>query len=301
LTSTRARTTLQPGRRLNILSWNIAHRPRLWNAVVDAEADIALLQEACEPPPDVAKRVGLDPEPWRTDGAGVRRPWRAAIAQINPSIDLTRHSTRSICDANPGELAVSRLGSLAAADVRLPETGETITLISMYAVWENVHLSTRRSKSRGWIFADASVHRLISDLSVFIPREGGHRILASGDLNILYGYGEEGSEYWAARYKTIFDRFEALGLRFVGPRFPFGRQADPWPEELPHRSQNVPTYHTTHQTCAAAARQLDFVFASAAIAERVTVRALNTPEEWGESDHCRLKIVIASPQARGIN
>jgi len=37
-------------------------------------------------------------------------------------------------------------------------------------------------------------------------------------------------------------------------------------------------------------RQLDFVFASKALAEDVSVKALNYPEEWGPSDHCRVVI-----------
>jgi hypothetical protein len=40
-----------------------------------------------------------------------------------------------------------------------------------------------------WIHADASVHRLISDLSVLIGRQRGHKIIVAGDLNVLYGYG----------------------------------------------------------------------------------------------------------------
>ena len=32
-------------------------------------------------------------------------------------------------------------------------------------------------------------------------------MLAAGDLNILYGYGENGSAYWAARYATVFGCF----------------------------------------------------------------------------------------------
>ncbi len=90
----------------------------------------------------------------------------------------------------------------------------------------------------------------------------GHRIVAAGDLNILHGYGEHGSAHWASRYATVFDRMEALGLAFVGPQHPHGRQAEPWPDELPRESLNVPTFHSTKQTPASATRQLDFVFAS---------------------------------------
>ena len=67
----------------------------------------------------------------------------------------------------------------------------------------------------------------------------------AGDWNLLHGYGEGGSAYWAGRYQTVFDRMDSLGLRFVGPQYPNGHRADPRPDELPADSLNVPTYRTT--------------------------------------------------------
>ncbi len=117
-------------------------------------------------------------------------------------------------------------------------------------------------------------------------------MVVAGDWNLLRGYAEDGDPYWAARAQSVFDRAAAMGLRYVGPQAPHGRQADPWPTELPRSSRNVPTFHDDQQTPAQAARQLDHVFASAAIAGHVHVTALNTPEEWGQSDHCRLSITV---------
>jgi exonuclease III len=37
---------------------------------------------------------------------------------------------------------------------------------------------------------------------------------------------------------------------------------------------------------------LDFVFASVALADRVQVRALNESEEWGGSEHCTVRIDV---------
>ena len=54
----------------------------------------------------------------------------------------------------------------------------------------------------------------------------------------------------------------------------------------------MPTYHHSRQTPATATRQLDFVFGSAGLAERVQTRALNGVEEWGGSDHCRVLIDV---------
>jgi endonuclease/exonuclease/phosphatase family metal-dependent hydrolase len=255
--------------------------------VVALDADVALLQEAPEPPKNNAAGTKTDAQPWRTEGGNVKRNWRAAVVKLSSRVQATWHEPKSIEDAAYREFAVSRFGTLSAATITAPGE-EPLIFISMYAAWEGSHATT---KSR-WNYADASAHRLISDLSVFIGQQRRHRIIAAGDLNILHGYGEHGSPYWGARYQTVFDRFSAIGLRFVGPQSPYGRQAKPWPKELPEDSMNVPTFHTAGQGIAGAARQLDFVFASRDIADQVRVRALNDVSEWGKSDHCRVAIEI---------
>ncbi len=272
---------------LKLVSWNIAHRPDAWRYLLKSDADVALLQEAAEPPDDVEQKCGLDSAPWQTGGAGLTRPWRTAIARLSDRIKLEWIESKSIDSAGIGDLAVSRTGTLSAA-IMTSSSIDPVTVVSMYASWENPHVSTASS----WIYADASVHRLISDLSTFIGQQDGHRIIAAGDLNILHGYGEYGNRYWAARYETVFARMSALGLLFVGPQTPGGRPADPWPDELPESSKNVPTFHTNRQTPTAATRQLDFVFASEGLAEHVKVSALNEPDNWGPSDHCQVEIEI---------
>lgn len=272
---------------VKMIAWNIARRDEAWRCLLDTDSDIALLQEAAEPPADVARRLNVDSAPWRTFGAGLNRAWRAAVVKLSNRFGVQWLEPKSVEDAHPGELAVSRPGTLAAAIVT-PPTGEAFVVASIYAPWEKPHSITGSS----WIYADGSVHRLISDLAVLIGQQAGHRILVAGDLNILYGYGENGSAYWASRYATVFSRMSALGLSFVGPRAPAGRRADPWPDELPRTSNNVPTYYTSRQTPATATRQLDFVFASSSLAEYVRVRALNDPDHWGPSDHCRVEIEV---------
>jgi hypothetical protein len=72
-----------------------------------------------------------------------------------------------------------------------------------------------------------------------------------------------------------------MGLRLVGPAAvrPAGH---PWPTELPEGSRRAPT-STAASKVLPATRQLDFVFASKAIADHVT---RNGVDEWGPSDHC---------------
>lgn len=273
---------------VKITSWNIARRDEAWRFLVETSGDIALLQEAAVPPADVSGMVEVNPAPWRTAGAGLSRPWRTAVVKLSDRVGVQWLSPKPIEEARPEELAVSRPGTLSAAIVTPPD-GEPFIVASVYSPWEQPADIT---ESR-WIYADGSAHRVISDISALIGQQRGHKILVAGDLNILHGYGEGGSAYWAARYATVFDRMSALGFTFVGPQAPHGHRADPWPDELPRTSNNVPTYHTNRQTPVTATRQLDFVFASCGIAERVLVKAINDPDKWGLSDHCRLEIEIA--------
>lgn len=273
---------------VKIVSWNIAAMIAPWHCLATIDADVALLQEAGAPPEDLEKQIEVNCAPWRTDGWLPTWPYRTAIAKLSDRVKVEWVETKRFVDAGPGDLGVSRLGTVTAAHVTAPGI-EPFVAVSLYTMWENPHASA----GRNWILADASAHRLVSDLSAFIGKETGHRILATGDLNILYGYGDGGSEYWAGRYGTVFDRMEALGLSFVGPQHPNGRQADPWPDELPPQSENVPTYYRPGKGPADATRQLDFVFASKGMADSVNVRALNEPSEWGPSDHCRVVIEVS--------
>ncbi len=272
---------------VRLVSWNIAGSKAPWHHLADMDFDVALLQEAGRPPQDLARPIDVDPEPWRT--AGLEGwPRRAAVARLSDRVDVEWIPPKSSEEADPGEFAVGRPGTISAAHVSAPDI-EPFVVVSMYAIWETPHSST----GSNWIVADAAAHRIISDLSMFIGRQNGHRILAAGDLNILLGYGLRGSRYWAGRHATVFDRMEALGLSFVGPQTPDGRQADPWPNDLPAGSGNVPTFHLRGESPAAAAHQLDFVFASRDMADSVHVRALNDPDHWGPSDHCRIEIEVS--------
>jgi len=268
---------------LRILSWNV-NGQHLWDQLAASGVDVALLQEA--PVPLGSWEGKAVPHPaagWGTAGSSKWR--RTAVVAVSETTLLEPRPLTSIEEAAPGALLVSRRGTLAAADVVV--NGERITLVSMYAVWEG--------HRPGPIYADASAHRLLSDLSSIVNDARSHRIVAAGDLNILHGYGDYDDSYWAARYSTVFGRAEAMGLRFVGPQAPHGRQANPWPAELPEGSGNVPTFHTRQRGPMGATRQLDFVFASHALVDRVSVRALNTdPDEWGPSDHCRVVIDLQS-------
>lgn len=270
---------------MRMLSWNMAHHEAHWRDITsDGDFDVALLQEAVPPPSGrVLETIPSTEDRWVT--AGGKRRFCAAIARLSDRVTLRPIRTMPLADAGRDELGVSLPGTLAASEVIL-ESGEQITVASIYGAWT----SPISRKEGGWIYADASVHRLISDLSALVASQRGHRIIVAGDLNILHGHGEQGSEYWQARYQTVFTRMAAMGLPFVGPQHPNGEQCSPWPAELPKDSRNVPTFRTRKADPASATRQLDFVFASNDVAGRLRVRARNAAADWGPSDHCRLEI-----------
>ena len=273
---------------IEIVSWNVNRRPLWLEATAGLPSvDIGLFQEAPRPSGTAVQEFIPDAEgPWAT--THWRRELRTCIARYSNDVQLAPVSLRpSEDESDYSALGVSRGGTLTVAKV-LREGRELFTLVSAYGAWET---PPGREKP---MFADASSHRLLSDLAVLVTGRRSERVLVAGDFNILYGYGEHGDEYWGQRYAAVFNRAEAMGLHLVGPQVPHGRQADPWPEELPSDSLNVPTFHHSRQTPETASRQLDFVFATDDLMDKVSVRAINEPNEWGPSDHCRLLISVDS-------
>ena len=261
---------------VKIISWNIARRHAAWRCLPESDADIVLLQEAGLPPDDVSARIEVDPVLFLDENG--RRISRSAIAKL--SDHRIGWLTPAPLNRDAGDFVVSHANSISAAIVTPPE-GEPFTVISFAAEYESPYRSS-------WNVTDASLHRVISDVSLFIGRQRGHRIIAAGDLSVYRGYGEDSGGYWEGRYDTVFGRMAAIGMPLVGPQYPNGRQTDPWPEWLPQNSKNIPTYRHPSGT----EHQLDFVFASESMMDSVQVSALNSPDDWGPSDHCRIEIVV---------
>ena len=91
----------------------------------------------------------------------------------------------------------------------------------------------------------------------------------------------------------FWDRMDSLGFEFLGPQYPDGRQADPVPDFMPSDTKSVVTFRRPGQMVADADQQLDYVLASRGFHSNVSTRALNSIEEWGSSDHCRLLIEVS--------
>lgn len=293
---------IHPGGRLttSIVSWNIAKRHEPWRQLVRMGADLALLQEAGRAPADVAGCVDTGPaehwdsHTWNSKWYGNRFKnlydrW-PMVVKLSDRVEVEWFKQVSpISEAAPDEIPVSGIGTIAAARVT-PNDAPPFLAVSMYARWISPHPSTKSRWRVG--MPDGSAHRIISDLSAFIGSTDptSHRILAAGDLNMSFAVTND--DPLVARERTVTDRMNVLGLQRVGPKYPAGRRADPWPQHLPSDSLNVPTYYTTSQSPATAQVQLDHVFASRGFHNSVAVRALNSVKEWGASDHCRLLIEV---------
>ena len=295
------------GAAIKVVSWNIATMIEPWRELVAMDADVALLQEAGPVPEDVLARVELSPHaPWlsydRTSGYPHYDRWPMVVRlsdrvrvewfrQIGPTwVQQERHL----------DMAVSGIGTLDVARVIPVEGPDSFIVASMYGRWFRHHPSVEKTD----IYADASVHRIISDLSAFIAdgNPGTHRVLAAGDLNVTYGYGHGSGPYWDARYLNLFERMETTGLEFMGPQLPNGRQAETLATGEPKCSKNVVTYYLPGKNPETASNnQLDYVFASRGFHQNIKVRAMNGVDEWGASDHCRLLIEIAEGGAPAVD
>ena len=304
---------------MKIISWNIGRIHAPWRQLLDMDADVALLQEAAPPPDDLVKLLDATLPPAEGAGPldiGPRESWDSHVWNS----DWWRGSGNALFDRWPmvvkmsdrvevewfkqvgptawpeqDEIAVSGIGTITAARVT-PRDGSTepFIVVSMYGRWIQVNPGVKTSGGFRYGIAAGSVHRIISDLSAFIGHENPetHRILAAGDLNVAYGHGF-GDPYWEARHRTVFDRMEAIRMEFMGPQLPNGRQAETLATGEPADSRNVVTFYLPGKNPETASNnQLDFVFASRGFHESIKVRALNSIEDWGPSDHCRLEIEV---------
>jgi len=74
---------------LKLIVWNIARRANAWRCLANSDADIVLLQEAMEPPADVAENLNIDPAPWRAFG-------RAAIVNLSAAAEVQWHEAKPL-------------------------------------------------------------------------------------------------------------------------------------------------------------------------------------------------------------
>ena len=291
---------------IKVVSWNIAKRHEPWRELLKMDADVALLQEAGEPPYDVVDKVGVGPQEhwdshlWNSNWYR-RHGWRymaerwPKVVRLSDRVEVEWFDQDGPRGSGSEEtIPVSGAGNIAVARVKpLNSDQRPFIAASMYASWIMPHPSTYTKYRVG--AADVSAHRIISDLSAFIGDDdpSTHRVLAAGDLNMVYGWRDHNPTSYSAREKTVWDRMSALGMEYLGPKAPHGRRVCPADYGGPEDTENVRTYHTSRSSPQNAYIQLDHIFASRGFHEGISTRAMNRVCQWGSSDHCRLVMEVS--------
>ena len=262
---------------IRVVSWNIAKRWQPWHELVElarqGEADVALLQEAGSPPSDLAHPVRYgDDEFWRDrpyEGRPIFDRW-PLVVKLSDRVDVEWfRAVPPISYLSEHDIGISGIGTIAAARVtpRGRPEDDAFIAVSMYARYMKPHPSTRTRWQVG--AADVSAHRILSDISAFIGHEdpSTHRILAAGDLNMIYG-ATGNTLALPEREKAVWDRMTALGLEFLGPQAPDGWQPSGPQPDVPPDTKNVPTWVRNGRSPEEANRQFDYAIASRGFHER---------------------------------
>ena len=293
---------------MRLICWNMGYKAASWECLAanEVQADVALVQEGCNPPAHLGSHVVIGPEEHWNPETWNGCWWKGLFPRLcDRRTMVTKLSDRAqvewfkqvgpISGVKEDMIAVSGICTIAAARVVPLDSGtKPFIAVSMYARWIAPHPSAARKFKVG--YPDGSAHRIISDLSAFIGDvdPSTHRLLVAGDLNMIYQSSDHDPLAIDERCDGVFERMKVIGLELVGPQFPAGRRADrtPMAYHEPPDSKNVPTYYTTGESPETATRQLDYVFASRGFHKSVRARAVNGVHEWGPSDHCRILIDV---------
>lgn len=271
---------------VRLVCWNIDKQSEPWQQLAAMDGvDAALLQEAGNVPSDLTDRFECGPiahfdshvwnaKWWTTDRFRRLYDRWARVVGVSDRVDLEWFKQVSpISEVAADEIAVSGIGTIAAARVTPCDAMiEPFIAVSAYARWLSPHPSAVSDFKVG--YPDASAHRIISDLSAFIGsmNPAKHRVIVAGDFNMANDDNAP-DQAFLLRERTVWARLEALGLEYIGPN-------------------SGPTYRTRRESPRDATVQLDHVFASRGFHEQIKVRAINSPEQWGPSDHCRILIEV---------
>jgi endonuclease/exonuclease/phosphatase family metal-dependent hydrolase len=270
---------------LRLLSWNVAQRTAGWDHVVELcrehGVDVAMLQEARRPPADL-NGLATWPAPedkaaWHTwdrpDSVG--RRWCAALAWFDwTRFEVDPEARVRLVDAKWDEPTISHPGQFAVGHLRTGPT-DSLTLVSLYGIWDS------QPEKRTQIFAEATLHRAVSDLTPLL--RSGRPVVIAGDLNLVRDY--EGAQAWQAQSDTVFDRLEAYGVEVVGPHRPSDVTLTNCPCRRPHTCRHV----NTRPTPSGVPTQIDWVLSNLD-PTRFEMHAL--PVDASASDHAPILIDV---------
>lgn len=266
---------------LRVLSWNMHQTATSWQYLQDLavryQVDIALVQEARRPSVAPAMRCEpsfTDVERWCVPiPIGLRRRYCSAVVCFNNDLEVVPVQPTLLGETSYGGFAASHPGQFAVCTVATPGR-RPVTVISLYGIWDTM-------SDTGEIYAYASLHRALSDLTPIIQSRDAQIILA-GDLNVWQGYG---GAPWEERYRVVFDRMASQGLKLVGPFRPDEQPAlDDCPCGPRPGCRHVATFRYQSNP-RNRPYQNDFVLATAELARVAVVTTVTEDALWLHSDH----------------
>ena len=103
---------------MKIICWNMQHKKASWRFLHErhADADVALLQEACTPPSEIKSKLDVGPGPW------IYKGWNGARAVVGLSgrVKLERVPVSDIMASAAPNSVIKSPARLALAIATLP-------------------------------------------------------------------------------------------------------------------------------------------------------------------------------------
>ncbi len=255
---------------MKIVSWNMQNKKESWRFLVTQhqDYDFAFVGEACVPPGSARRSANaagwnVPYETWDLQPGETRRKYRQEILGIRDGWTIARLDRNQVVDAAQ------------------PAVSDRVDRI--FRRWHRAAVATK-DESELCLVCVVSGHSQAQSLPSIVSgvrsvlemqgHNGAMPMIVAGDLTTN-----------ETKSKAMFAEMHRIGLTWAGPCganyiHVSGRKAD------------------QRETPATAHRHLNHVFVSEQLADRVTVSALNDPDEkhpnwWGPSDHCRILIEVA--------
>lgn len=251
---------------MEAVAWNMQHKLESWESLRGLGADVALLNEAT-PVPQGVQALSLGDTKGRDD---FPRHWSTAVVSPHPFRPIADAQATIRGRTKKAPFHNSRPGSWTAAVVVVPAIGD-VTAVSLYGLLDET--------------SDASVHRSLSEVSpVFDDERYRDQVLLGGDLNTSTGWDARTDARHLARDRSVLKRISAFGLvdclqqmrpagRLEGCRCSFGDDCMHTRTRFDSRYPDIPY-------------QMDYLYASPALAERLQRCEVLAPPAWpSPSDH----------------
>ena len=123
---------------VKIVDWNIGFTRQPWCELVEMDADVALLQETCNPPQNVADQVQLSPYAhWLGEEYPLRSLIPARVVKLSDRVDVEWFEQVRPHRGKPGmrQMPVSAIGLSDAAIIKPKDGKEPFIVVSMYGGW----------------------------------------------------------------------------------------------------------------------------------------------------------------------